>query len=45
MIVVSVGFAAVAVIGRRKINRPFGAMLICAYIAYMIYLFGYTRAI
>jgi len=45
MIVVSAGFAAVAIIGRRKINRPFGAILLCGYIAYMIYLFGYTRAI
>ncbi len=45
MIVVSAGFAALAIIGRRKITRSFGAVLICGYIAYMIYLFGYTRAV
>jgi cation:H+ antiporter len=45
MIVISAGFAALAVIGRRRINRPFGAVLLCGYIAYMIYLFGYTRAV
>jgi cation:H+ antiporter len=45
MIAVSAGFAVVVIIGRRKINRSLGAVLLCGYIAYMIYLFGYTRAV
>jgi cation:H+ antiporter len=42
MISVSVAFAAVAIIGRRVIGRASGVFLLCTYIGYMVYLFGYT---
>ncbi|UCE99151.1 MAG: calcium/sodium antiporter [Planctomycetota bacterium] len=44
MIVVSVVFAAAALIGRRIIGRVAGTLLLCVYIAYMVYLLAYTRA-
>jgi cation:H+ antiporter len=42
MIFVSAAFAAAAIIGRRVIGRVGGVFLLCAYIGYMVYLFGYT---
>lgn len=44
MIAVSIGFALLIIICRRTINRIAGAILICGYIAYIFYLFNYTRA-
>ena len=42
MIAVSVAFAALAVLGRRVISRIAGSILLCTYIAYMIYLFLFS---
>lgn len=42
MIAVSAAFAALAVLGRRVISRIAGAILLCTYIAYMIYLFFFS---
>ncbi|MHC4476688.1 MAG: calcium/sodium antiporter [Planctomycetota bacterium] len=39
MVIVGVVFALVAIMGRRTISRVRGTLLICGYIAYMIYLF------
>ena len=43
MLIVSAGFAAVAVLGRRTINRAGGAVLLCTYIGYIVYLLAYSR--
>ena len=43
MVVVSVGFVVLALIGRRKITRPGGAVLFCAYVAYIAYLLLFNR--
>ncbi len=43
MIAVSAGFAFFVIIFRRTISRIGGAVLLAGYIAYMIYLFGYTQ--
>jgi cation:H+ antiporter len=40
MIIVSAGFTFIAILGRRVIRRPAGAVLLCGYVAYMIYLFA-----
>jgi cation:H+ antiporter len=42
MIIVSAGFAALAIIGRRIIGRVSGALLLCGYFGYMAYLFAYS---
>jgi len=42
MIVVSVAFGVLAILGRRIIGRAAGVVLLCGYAAYMIYLLGYT---
>ena len=42
MIVVSAAFASVVIIGRRIIGRTAGAMLLCGYVAYMVYLLAYS---
>ena len=42
MIAVSVAFAAAVIIGRRVINRLSGILLVCGYIGYLLYLFGYN---
>jgi len=42
MIVVSAAFASVVIIGRRIIGRAAGAMLLCGYVAYMVYLLAYS---
>ena len=39
MIVVGVGFAVLAVLGRRVIGRKAGIILLCSYVGYMVYLF------
>lgn len=44
MIAVSAMFVLIALIGKR-INRIAGAMLLAVYAAYMVYLFGFTRAV
>lgn len=44
MIAVSVMFVLIALIGKR-INRIAGTILVAVYAAYMVYLFGFTRAI
>lgn len=44
MIAVSVTFVLIALIGKR-INRIAGTILLAVYVAYMVYLFGFTRAI
>jgi cation:H+ antiporter len=42
MIIVTAGFALVAILGRRKIARPAGALLLCGYIAYILYLLAFS---
>ncbi len=42
MIIVSVAFAAAAIAGRRIIGRAGGALLLCGYIGYMVYLLVYS---
>jgi len=42
MIAVSAAFAALAVLGRRVISRIAGSILLCTYIAYIIYLFFFS---
>jgi cation:H+ antiporter len=43
MIGVSAAFAGLAVIGKRIIGRLAGSILLCTYIAYMIYLFLFSK--
>lgn len=43
MIAVSVAFAALAILGRRVINRIVGSILLAVYTTYMIYLFAYSK--
>jgi len=45
MIIVSVGFASLAILGRRVIGRAGGVVLLCGYVAYMVYLLGYTAGV
>ena len=45
MIVVSVAFAFVAIIGRRIIGRVAGALLLCGDVGYMVYVLGCTAGI
>ena len=45
MIVVSVVFAFVAIIGRRIIGRAGGVLLLCGYVGYMVYVLGCTAGI
>ncbi len=45
MIVVSVVFAFVAIIGRHIIGRVAGALLLCGYAGYMVYVLGCTAGI
>jgi len=42
MIAVSGAFAAAAIIGRRTIGRICGTILLCTYLAYIIYLLAYS---
>jgi len=41
VVIISAAFAMATILGRRKISRPAGAVLFCAYIAYLIYLFHF----
>ncbi len=41
MIIVSAGFAFIAILSRRIISRAGGTILLCGYIAYMVYLLTY----
>jgi cation:H+ antiporter len=41
MIIVSICFATLGIIGRRIIGRMFGTILLCGYVAYLIYLLAY----
>jgi len=43
MIIVSIGFTAVAIIGKRVVGRLGGALLLCGYFAYIVYLLAYSR--
>jgi len=45
MVIISVAFAGAALIGRRVIGRASGALLVCGYIGYMVYLLGYTAGV
>ena len=42
MVIICFGFAAAAIIGRRTIGRAGGAILVCGYVGYMIYLLGFS---
>ena len=42
MIAVSAAFASAAIIGRRVIGRAGGMLLLCGYVAYMVYVLAYT---
>jgi len=41
MIIVSICFAALGIIGKRIIGRVSGSLLLCGYVAYLIYLLAY----
>jgi cation:H+ antiporter len=43
MIAVSVAFAALAILGRRVIGRLAGTLLLCGYVAFIVYLLAYSR--
>ncbi len=42
MIIVSAAFALAIVLGRRIISRLSGMLLLCGYVGYLVYLFGYS---
>jgi len=42
MIAVTIGFALIATLGRRRIGRPGGAILLSCYVAYVAYLLAYS---
>ena len=43
MIGVCIAFALVVLLGRRIISRLGGIILLCGYIGYLVYLFGYNK--
>jgi len=43
MIAASLGFAAAAILGRGVVKRSGGAVLLCGYVAYMVYLLAFSR--
>lgn len=43
MVIISFAFAGAAVIGRRIVGRAAGALLLCGYVAYIVYLLAYSR--
>jgi cation:H+ antiporter len=45
MVAVSIAFALLVIAGRRKVRRAAGALLFCAYVAYLLYLLHFTRSI
>jgi cation:H+ antiporter len=42
MIIVSAAFVLAVIVGRRTIGRVGGTLLLCGYIGYLVYLFGYS---
>jgi len=42
MIIVSAAFALAVIIGKRTIGRVSGTLLLCGYVGYLVYLFGYS---
>ena len=42
MIIVNAAFALAVLVGRRTIGRLSGTLLLCGYIGYLVYLFGYS---
>ncbi len=42
MIIVNAAFALAVIVGRRTIGRVGGTLLLCGYIGYLVYLFGYS---
>jgi Ca2+/Na+ antiporter len=42
MITVGIAFALAVIIGKRTINRISGMLLVCGYLGYIVYLFGYS---
>jgi len=42
MIIVSAAFALAVLLGKRIISRVSGTLLLCGYIGYLVYLFGYN---
>jgi cation:H+ antiporter len=42
MIIVSTAFALAVIIGKRTIGRVSGTLLLCGYVGYLVYLFGYS---
>ncbi len=45
MIIVSAGFASLALIGRRVIGRLGGTLLLCGYVGYMLYVLVFTAGV
>jgi len=43
MVIISAAFASAAIIGRRLISRASGALLLCGYVGYIVYLLAYSR--
>jgi cation:H+ antiporter len=41
MIAISIAFALAVIVGKRIISRLSGMLLLCAYLGYLVYLFGY----
>ncbi len=42
MIIVSAAFALAVILGKRIIGRVSGTLLLCGYVGYLVYLFGYS---
>ncbi len=42
MVIVSAGFSCAALVGRRVIGRTSGAVLLCGYVAYIVYLLAFS---
>ncbi|HUU18919.1 MAG TPA: calcium/sodium antiporter [Sedimentisphaerales bacterium] len=42
MIIVSAAFALAVIIGKRTIGRVSGTLLLCGYVGYLVYLFGFS---
>lgn len=42
MIIVSAAFASAVILGKRIIGRVSGTLLLCGYVGYLVYLFGYS---
>ena len=42
MVIVSAAFALAVLVGRRTIGRVSGTLLLCVYVGYLVYLFGYS---